>query len=44
VIDFQVGRILGVAYVGTVGDHPRLEQATALGLALEQRTVCVLLG
>ena len=44
VIDFQVGRILGVAYVGTVGDHQRLELATGLGLALERRIVRVALG
>ena len=44
VIDFRVGRILGVAYVGTVGDHQRLEPATALGLALERRIVRVVLG
>jgi hypothetical protein len=44
VIDFRVGRILGVAYVGTVGDHPRLELASGLGLALERRIVRVVLG
>jgi hypothetical protein len=44
VIDFRVGRILGVTYVGTVGDHQRLEQATGLGLALERRIVRVVLG
>ena len=44
VIDFRVGRILGVAYVCTVGDHQRVEQATALGLALERRIVRVVLG
>ncbi len=44
VIDFRVGRILGVAYVGTVGDHQRLELATGLGLALERRIVRVVLG
>ena len=44
VIDFRVGRILGVAYVGTVGDHQRLELATELGLALERRIVRVVLG
>jgi hypothetical protein len=44
VIDFRVGRILGVAFVGTVGDHQRLELATELGLALEKRIVRVALG
>ena len=44
VIDFRVGRILGVAFVSTVGDHERLELATELGLALERRIVRVVLG
>ena len=44
VVDFRVGRILGVAFVGTVGDHQRLELATELGLALEKRIVRVALG
>lgn len=44
VIDFRVGRILGVAFVGTVGDHERMELATELGLALEKRIVRVALG
>lgn len=44
VIDFRVGRILGVAFVGTVGDHERLDLATELGLALEKRIVRVVLG
>ena len=44
VIDFRVGRILGVAYVGTAGDHQRLELAAELGLALEKRIVKVVLG
>ncbi len=44
VIDFRVGRILGVVFVGTVGDHSRLELATELGLALEKRIVRVALG
>lgn len=44
VIDFRVGRVLGVAFVGTVGDHERLELATQLGLALERRIVKVVLG
>ena len=44
VIDFRVGRILGVVFVGAVGDHQRLEVATELGLALEKRIVRVALG
>ena len=44
VIDFRVGRILGVAFIGTVGDHERLELTTQLGLALEKRIVSVVLG
>ena len=44
VIDFRVGRILGVAFVGTVGDHERMELATELGVALEKRIVKVALG
>jgi|TARA_Y100000310_G_scaffold257699_1_gene265839 hypothetical protein len=44
VIDFRVGRILGVAFVGVVGDHLRLETATTLGIALEKRIVSVVLG
>ena len=44
VIDFRVGRILGVAFVGTLGDHERLDLATKVGLALEKRIVKVVLG
>ncbi len=44
VIDFRVGRILGVAFVGSVGDHESLDLATELALALERRIVNVVLG
>lgn len=44
VIDFRVGRILGVAFVGTVGNHDRLDLAGQLALALERRIVQVVLG
>ena len=44
VIDFRVGRILGVAFIGTVGDHQRLDLTTELGLAFEKRIVSVVLG
>jgi len=39
-----VGRILGVAFVGTVGDHERMDLATEVGLALEKRIVRIALG
>ena len=39
VVDFRVGRILGVTYVATVGNHLRLEEATALGIAMEKLIV-----
>lgn len=44
VIDFRVGRILGVAFVGAVGNHDRLELTNQLALALERRIVQVVLG
>ena len=44
VVDFRVGRILGVAFVGTVGDHERLDLATQLARSLEKRIVQVVLG
>ena len=44
VIDFRVGRILGVAFVGCVGDHRRDELAGRLAAALEKRIVQVVLG
>jgi hypothetical protein len=44
VIDFRVGRLLGVAFVGVVGQHDRTELATELALALERRMVQVALG
>ena len=44
VVDFRVGRILGVAFVGTVGDHQRMELVTQLALALERKIVSVVLG
>ena len=39
VIDFRVGRLLGVAFVGVIGEHPRAELTTELALALEQKMV-----
>ncbi len=44
VIDFRVGRILGVAFVGSVGDHQRLDLASELARSLERRIVKVVLG
>ena len=44
VIDFRVGRILGVAFVGTVGDHHRLDKSLELAQLLEKRIVRVVLG
>lgn len=44
IIDFRVGRILGVAFVATVGDYPRLNETTRLGIAMEQLIVAVSLG
>ena len=44
VLDFRVGRILGVAFVGTVGDHERLDLATQLAQSLERQIVKGVLG
>ena len=44
VIDFRVGRLLGVAFVGVIGEHERTEMATEMALALEKRMVQVALG
>jgi len=44
VIDFRVGRLLGVSFIGAVGDHERLEQVSQLGHDLEKRIVSVVLG
>lgn len=44
VIDFRVGRMLGVAFVGAIGEHRRTELATELAVALEKRIVQVALG
>jgi len=43
VIDFRIGRILGVSFVVTVGDHGRTELTTMLGLELERNIVRELL-
>ena len=44
VVDFRVGRLLGVAFIGVVGDHDRLDQVMKLGQTLEKRMVRVVLG
>ncbi|WP_089936015.1 hypothetical protein [Candidatus Entotheonella palauensis] len=44
VVDFRVGRILGVVYVVTLGNYTRLEVTQELGLALERKIVRVVLG
>ncbi len=44
IIDFRVGRILGVAYVATTGDYTRIEEVTDLGIKMEESIVSVVLG
>ena len=44
VVDFRVGRLLGVVFIGVVGDHDRLDQVVQLGQILEKRIVSVVLG
>ena len=44
IIDFRVGRILGVAYMATTGDHARVEEVTDLGIKMEESIVGVVLG
>jgi hypothetical protein len=44
VVDFRVGRLLGVVFIGAVGDHDRLRPVEQLGQALEKRMVSVVLG
>ena len=44
VIDFKIGRLLGVSFVVTIGDHGRTELTTMLGLELERNIVRELLA
>ena len=44
VVDFRLGRLLGVAFVGTIGDHGRPELAMQIGQALERRMASIVLG
>ena len=44
VVDFRIGRLLGVAYLVTAGDVERQGQVKELGALLERRIVSTLLG
>ena len=44
IVDFRVGRLLGVAYVVTMGEDQSLDLAQTLGLRLEERMIRVVLG
>ncbi|MDE2900970.1 MAG: hypothetical protein OXN15_08120 [Chloroflexota bacterium] len=44
VIDFRIGRLLGVAYVVTVGDRDRLGVVETLAKTLERHMMSVVLG
>ena len=44
IVDFRIGRLLGVAFVLTLGDDERLPQAEQAALALERRIVSYILG
>jgi len=44
IIDFKIGTLLGVCFVGTKGRHSRMELCEQIGLALEQKMVTYLLG
>ncbi len=44
VVDFRLGRLLGVAFVVTVGDHSRPDLTMQIGQALERRMASVVLG
>ena len=44
VVDFRLGRLLGVAFIGTVGDHERADLTIQIGRALEKRMASVVLG
>ena len=43
VVDFRLGRLLGVAYVATFGNYERQEIVARLGHALERKIVRVVL-
>ena len=44
IIDFKIGTLLGVCFVGTKGTYSRIELCEQIGLALEQKMVTSLLG
>ena len=44
VVDFRLGRLLGVAFIGTIGDHERADLTMQIGRALEKRIASVVLG
>ena len=44
VLDFRIGRLLGVVYVVTVGDRDRLGVTETLGKTLERHMIAVALG
>ena len=44
VVDFRLGRLLGVAFIGTIGDHERSGLTMEIGRALERRMASVVLG
>jgi hypothetical protein len=43
VVDFRLGRLLGVVYVATFGNYERQEVVERLGHALERKIVRVVL-
>ncbi len=43
IVDFRVGCILGVAFLGVLGDHVRLDKVTQLAIELEKRIVSIAL-
>ena len=44
IVDFRIGRLLGVAFVLTLGDSERLPQTEQAALTLERRMVTHILG
>ena len=44
ILDFRLGRLLGLAYVVTSGDQDRLGSAEVLGKKLERHMVAVTVG
>ena len=44
VVDFRLGRLLGVAFIGTIGNHHRPQLTMQIGQALEKRIAQIVLG